>query len=177
VHLRSSGLELLPFRGCRVRSLELALLFDFSLSAASAPLHSGDPNLCDDFEAAKFEKNDFDKSRPRSWGCSEGEGGGCSEGEGGNCGTPVIVAETVPSIVESLERFEAAPLLDNTVCPKLDCCMKGEPGIDLGDSGVPGDLGELGLSVDALRGCRLSIAGPAALKLSAMGAFDLGMLR
>jgi hypothetical protein len=159
----------LPLRGCRVRSFELALLFDFGLSVASAPLHSGDPNLCDDFEAAKFEKNDFDKSRPRSWGCNEGDGG--------NCGTAVIVAETVPSIVESLERCEATPPLDDIVCPMLDCCMKGEPGIDLGDRGVPGDLGELGLSVDTLRGCRPSTAGLAALKLSAAGAFDLGMLR
>jgi hypothetical protein len=78
----------LPRRACRALSFELARLFASDLPAFFSLVGFGESNLCDDLEAIRFEKNDFEGSRP----CF-GEG---REGEVGNSGTAVILGDVAP---------------------------------------------------------------------------------
>ena len=89
-NLGSSGVDVCRRKEYSDRSLELVRLAARCFSAPSEVTKSEVCNLCEDFDASKFEKIDFDASRPCLGGVVFGDGGSSgmavSRGEVGDAG-------------------------------------------------------------------------------------------
>jgi hypothetical protein len=155
-----SGVEPLFLKEYRVRSLELALLLDVALSEEPVPFLSGDCSLWDDLDAMRFEKKDLDGSRP----CFGDPGG-----DSAYCGIADMVGEVEPFASARCEVSVVILSFTAIFCPMLESCKNGDAGTD---PGLLGDLGDVGLKVEAVNGCCPSdLDCFAALKLSDGGPF------
>lgn len=146
--------------------MELALLFEVARSEEPNPLLSGDCSLWDDLDAMRFEKKDLDGSRP----CFGDPGA-----DSACCGIADMVGEAEPFALVRCEASGVIRPLPTTFRPMLESCRKsckkGDPGTDPGYAGLWGDFGDVGLNVEAVRGCCPSARDFAALKLSDGGPF------
>jgi hypothetical protein len=143
--------------------LELALLLEVALSEELVPFLSGDCSLWDDLDAMRFEKKDLDGSRP----CLGDPGG-----DSGYCGIADMVGEVAPFASVRCEASVIILSFPAIFRPMLESgkksCKNGDTGTD---PGLRGDLGDVGLNVEAVRGCCPSGLDFAALKLSDGGPF------
>lgn len=158
VFLGRSGVDPLLLKELRVRSLELALLLEVALSEGPAPFLSGDCSLWDDLEAMRFEKKDLEGSRP----CFGDPGG-----DSGHCGIADMVGEVGPIISVRRELSVVVLSLPAMLRPVLES-FNGDNGTDVG---LRGDVGDVGLVVEAVEGCWPSGLDLTALRLSDGGPF------
>lgn len=159
VFLGRSGVDPLLLKELRVRSLELALLLEVALSEGPAPFLSGDCSLWDDLEAMRFEKKDLEGSRP----CFGDPGG-----DSGYCGIADMVGEVGPIISVRCEPSVVVLSLPAMLRPVLESFKYGDDGTDVG---LRGDVGDVGLIVEAVEGCWPSGLDLTALRLSDGGPF------
>jgi hypothetical protein len=107
----------------------------------------------------RFEKKDFDGSRP----CFGDPGG-----DSGYCGIADMVGEVGPFVSARFEASVFALSFPVLFRPMLKSLSIGDVGTD---SELWGDVGDVGLNVEAVRGCCPSGLDLAALKLSDGGPF------
>lgn len=114
-------------REYKVLSFELARLFAADLPVSFSFFWFGESSLCDDLEAIRFEKNDFEGSRP----CF-GEG---RDGEVGNSGTAVNLGDVAPLF--SSPWMAVIVTMVEVVLFGPDCIlevwMNGDAGVEPGD--------------------------------------------
>lgn len=107
----------------------------------------------------RFEKKDFDGSRP----CLGDPGG-----DSGYCGITDMVGEVGPFVSARCEASILALSFPAMFRPMPKSFSNGDVGTD---PGLGGDLDDVGLNVEAVRGCCPSGPNFAALKLSDGGPF------